>query len=170
MFFFLPSAITVTGPLATSSRRKAACIFGPKRAFGDRHAFLCGWFYFISTVLYFPSSAACGNRHDGLRIRGLRSSALLRTAHSRYPLTLVVLWAAFAANFFGMKVAKWISALGGSSTFIIGAVLGAIAILVGVPLRCGHKVPLVAGGQLGHGEFLVTDCLCIYRTRTGADR
>jgi amino acid transporter len=40
----------------------------------------------------------------------------------------VVLWAAFTANFFGMKVAKWISTLGGSSTFIIGAAIGLIAI------------------------------------------
>ena len=51
------------------------------------------------------------------------------------PITLAVLWAAFAANFFGMKVAKWISALGGSSTFIIGAVL--VALAIGAGLRSG---------------------------------
>ena len=44
-------------------------------------------------------------------------------------ITLAVLWAAFIANFFGMKVAKWISALGGSSTFIIGAVFGVLGIV-----------------------------------------
>jgi amino acid transporter len=43
-----------------------------------------------------------------------------------------VLWAAFGANYFGMKVAKWISALGGSATFIIGGVLVTLAVVVGL--------------------------------------
>ena len=53
-----------------------------KRAFGDRHAFLCGWFYFISTVLYFPSLLLAGIGMSAYAFGGL-GSAWRRNARSR---------------------------------------------------------------------------------------
>ena len=79
------------------------------------------------------------------------------------PVTLAVLWAAFAANFFGMKVAKWISALGGSSTFIIGAVLGLLAIFAGVRSGLATKFNLLPSANLDDIELLVSDSVCICR-------
>jgi glutamate:GABA antiporter len=126
IFFFLPSAITVAS-LSRQFPEEGGFYIWTKRAFGDQHAFLCGWFYFISNVLYLPSLLLAGISMTafafgafGQRVAEDRAFAL--------PITLVVLWAAFAANFFGMKVAKWISALGGSSTFIIGGLLVALGI------------------------------------------
>jgi amino acid transporter len=126
LLFFLPSAVTVAG-LSRRFPEEGGLYIWTKRAFGDQHAFLCGWFYFISNVLYLPSLVLAGismtayaSGELGQRIAEDRAFAL--------PITLGVLWIAFGANFFGMKVAKWISALGGSSTFIIGAVIGALAI------------------------------------------
>jgi len=151
LFFFLPSAIVV----ATLARRfpeEGGMYIWTKHAFGDRHAFLCGWFYFISNVLYFPSlllagismtAYACGGR--GERFAEDRAFAL--------PITLAVLWAAFAANFFGMKVAKWISALGGSSTFIIGAVLGALAIATGVHSGAATRFVILPKANLDTVNF-----------------
>jgi glutamate:GABA antiporter len=133
LFFFLPSAITI----ASLSRRfpeEGGMYIWTKRAFGDQHAFLCGWFYFISTVLYFPSLLLSGLGMTAYAFGGLGQ----RFAEDRgfaLSVTLAVLWTAFAANFFGMKVAKWISAFGGISTFIIGAALAVLAI--GVGLRYG---------------------------------
>jgi amino acid transporter len=133
LFFFLPSAVTVAS-LSRQFPEEGGMYIWTKRAFGDQHAFLCGWFYFISTVLYFPSLLLAGISMTAYAFGGLGQ----RVAEERQfalPITLAVLWAAFAANFFGMKVAKWISAFGGSSTFIIGAVLGVLAIAVS--LRSG---------------------------------
>jgi amino acid transporter len=133
IFFFLPSAVTV----ASLSRRfpeEGGMYIWTKRAFGDQQAFLCGWFYFISTVLYLPSLLMAGLGMTAYAFGGMGQ----RFAEDRgfaLSVTLAVLWAAFAANFFGMKVAKWISAFGGISTFIIGAALAALAI--GVGLRYG---------------------------------
>jgi amino acid transporter len=127
IFFFLPSAVTVSS-LARRFPEEGGMYIWTKRAFGDQHAFLCGWFYFISTVLYLPSLLLAGISMAAYAFGGLGQ----RFAEDRgfaLSITLAVLWAAFAANFFGMKVAKWISALGGSSTFIIGAILGALAIV-----------------------------------------
>jgi amino acid transporter len=59
LFFFLPSAIVV----ASLSRRfpeEGGFYAWTKQAFGDQHAFICSWFYFISTVLYFPSLLLAG--------------------------------------------------------------------------------------------------------------
>lgn len=133
VFFFLPSAITVSS-LSRRFPEEGGMYMWTKHAFGDQHAFLCGWFYFISTVLYFPSLLLAGISMTsygfgpiGQRVAEERNFAL--------PITLAVLWAAFAANFFGMKVAKWISAFGGSSTFVIGALI--IALAMGVVFHSG---------------------------------
>lgn len=141
IFFFLPSALTVAG-LSRRFPEEGGLYMWTKYAFGDQHAFLCGWFYFISTVLYLPSLLLAGISMSAFAFGGLGQ----RFAESRefaLPITLVVLWAAFAANFFGMKVAKWISALGGSSTFIIGAVLVALAIGAGFHSGIATKFDLV---------------------------
>jgi amino acid transporter len=133
IFFFLPSAVTVSG-LSRQFPEEGGLYIWTKRAFGDQHAFLCGWFYFISNVLYLPSLLLAGVTMTAYAFGGVGQ----RFAEDRafaVPLTLAVLWAAFAANYYGMKVAKWISALGGSSTFIIGGVLGALAI--GAVLKSG---------------------------------
>ena len=100
----------------------------------------------------FSVSPAGGNQHDGVRIR----RAGQRVAEDRefaLPITLAVLWAAFAANFFGMKVAKWISALGGSSTFIIGAVLGLLAIAVGLHSGIATRFDLLPKANLNTLNF-----------------
>jgi len=133
IFFFLPSAITIAG-LSRRFPEEGGLYIWTKRAFGDRHAFLCGWFYFISTVLYLPSLLLAGITMSAFAFGGL-GQRLAEDRAFALPITLAVLWAAFAANFFGMKVAKWISALGGSSTFIIGAVL--LALAIGAGLRFG---------------------------------
>ncbi len=151
VFFFLPSAVVI----ASLSRRfpeEGGMYIWTKHAFGDQHAFLCGWFYFISTVLYFPSlllagigmtAYAFGN--IGARFAEDRAFAL--------PITLGVLWAAFAANFFGMKVAKWISTLGGSSTFIIGAVLAVLAIAAGLHSGSATRFVLLPKANLDTLNF-----------------
>src|SRR5579871_805784 len=98
VFFFLPSAITVSS-LSRRFPEEGGLYMWTKHAFGDQHAFLCGWFYFISTVLYLPSLLLAGISMSAYAFGGLGQ----RVAESRefaLPVTLVVLWAAFAANFF----------------------------------------------------------------------
>jgi amino acid transporter len=151
IFFFLPSAITVAG-LARKFPEEGGMYIWTKRAFGDRHAFLCGWFYFISNVLYLPSLLLAGISMTAYAFGGI-GQRLAEAREFALPVTLAVLWAAFAANFFGMKVAKWISALGGSSTFIIGAVLAALAIGAGVHFGIATKFELLPKANLSTVNF-----------------
>ncbi len=151
VFFFLPSAIVV----ARLSRRfpeEGGMYIWTKRAFGDRHAFLCGWFYFLSTILYFPSLLLAGIGMTAYALGGV-GQRLAEDRAFALPATLAVLWTGFGANFFGMKVAKWISALGGSSTFIIGALLGALAIAAGLHSGAATKLNALPKTNLATVNF-----------------
>ncbi len=141
LFFFLPSAVTVAS-LSRQFPQEGGLYVWTKRAFGDRHAFLCGWFYFISTVLYLPSLLIAGLGMTAYAFGGIGERFVENRALA-VSITLAVMWAAFAANFFGMKVAKWISVLGGSSTFIIGAILVAFAIAAGLRFGVATKFDFV---------------------------
>jgi amino acid transporter len=126
LFFFLPSAVTVAA-LARQFPEEGGMYAWTKRAFGDKHAFFCGWIYFLSNILYFPSLLMAGVGMTAYAFGGA-GQRFVENRGVAPAVTLGVLWAAFAANFFGVKVAKWISALGGSSTFLIGGVIVALAI------------------------------------------
>ena len=155
VFFFLPSAVTVGG-LSRRFSEAGGMYVWTKHAFGDQHAFLCGWFYFISNVLYLPSLLLAGISMTTYAFGGMAQS-LAEDRKFAVPLTLAVLWAAFAANGFGIKVAKWISAFGGSSTFIIGAVVAVLAI--GAGLHSGTATRLRPGTQSKsqYPQLLVAD-------------
>lgn len=139
-FFFVPSALVIAR-LSQRFPEEGGMYIWTKHTLGDSHAFICGWLYFISNVLYFP----------GLLLSGITMSVYALGAFGQHlaenrafalTTTLAVLWAAFIANFFGMKIAKWISALGGTSTFIIGALLVILAIAVAI--RSGSATQLIA--------------------------
>jgi glutamate:GABA antiporter len=151
VFFFLPSAVTVSS-LSRLFPEEGGMYVWTKKAFGDQHAFLCGWFYFISNILYFPSLLLAGISMTAYVFGGMGQ----RVAEDRafaLPITLAVLWAAFLANYFGMKVAKWISAFGGSSTFIIGGVLGVLAIIGGLHFGVATKFDLLPKMNLDTVNF-----------------
>jgi amino acid transporter len=129
VFFFIPSAVVVAR-LSARFPEVGGFYVWTKRAFGDGHAFLCSWFYFISNILYLPSLVLSGVAMASF----VFGSGGHRFAEERafvVPATVVVLWAAFLANFFGLRVAKWISAFGGSALFITVAVLAMLAVVSG---------------------------------------
>lgn len=139
-FFFVPSALVIAR-LSQRFPQEGGMYIWTKHTLGDRHAFLCGWLYFISTILYFPSLVLSGITMSAYAL-GAAGQHLAESRAFALPATLAVLWAAFIANFFGMKVAKWISTVGGTSTFIIGAVLVILAIAVAV--HSGSATKLIA--------------------------
>lgn len=151
LLFFLPSAIVV----AKLSRRfpeEGGMYVWTKQAFGDRHAFLCAWFYFIGNVLYFPSLLLAGTSMVAYAFGGSGAGFAESRAYA-LPATLVILWALFLANAFGLKVAKWVSTAGGISTFVIAAILGLLAITVAAQTGSATKFDLVPHADLGTLNF-----------------
>ncbi len=151
VFFFLPSAVTVSS-LSRLFPEEGGMYVWTKKAFGDQHAFLCGWFYFISNILYLPSLLLAGISMSAY-VFGTAGQRVAEDRAFALPITLAVLWAAFLANYFGMKVAKWISALGGSSTFIIGAVLAVLAIVAAFHFGIATKFDLLPKMNLDTVNF-----------------
>lgn len=150
-FFFLPSAIVIA-TLSARFPKEGGMYVWSKQAFGDRHAFLCSWIYFISTIVYFPSLLLSGITMTAYALGGAGQSLAENRAFA-LPVTLAVLWATFTANFFGMKVAKWISALGGSSAFIIGALIVGLGIAAGVHSGTATKFDLLPKANLDTLNF-----------------
>lgn len=130
LFFFLPSAVVI-GRLSEKFPEEGGMYVWTKRAFGDQHAFLCAWFYFVSTVLYFPALLLAGLSMAAYMF-GSAGAGFADDRGLALSITLGVLWALFLVNFFGLRVAKWVAAFGGTSTFVIVLVLAIFAIAASV--------------------------------------
>lgn len=126
-FFFVPSALVVAR-LSARFPEVGGLYVWTKRAFGDAHAFLCSWFYFVSDLLYLPSLMLSGVAMTSF-VFGSAGQRFAEDSGIVVPATLIVLWAGFLANFLGLRVAKWISAFGGSALFITVAVLSLLALV-----------------------------------------
>ena len=83
--------------------------------------------------------------------------------------SLRMLLVAVVLNIVGLNVGKWLQNAGGVGTYVPLLMLAAIAAWsVGTRFRNAfHHRQYVAHVELGHGQLLVADRLCLYRTGTG---
>ncbi len=151
LFFFLPSAIVVAR-LSQRFPEEGGLYVWTKRAFGNRHAFLCAWFYFIANVLYLPSLLLAGTSMVAYAF-GETGAGFAENRAYALPVTLIILWALFLANAFGLKVAKWVSTTGGISTFVIAAILCLLAIVVAARKGSATNFQLIPRADLGTLNF-----------------
>ena len=126
--FFIPSALVV----ASLSRRfpeEGGLYIWTKHAFGDWHAFLCAWLYFISNLLFIPTVALTVVSISDYFWSGDPSSF----GHDRtytLSITLVLLWGAFLSHLFGLQIGKWAGNAGALATYSSIAVLTAIVVFL----------------------------------------
>ena len=121
--FFVPSALAV----AALSRRfpeEGGIYVWTRRGFGDWHGFLCGWCYWLSNLFYFPSLLLAGV--------GMAATALGFAENSMWLviLCLAILWIASVTNIVGLSVGKWTGNLGGFATYMGGALIIVLGLLV----------------------------------------
>jgi glutamate:GABA antiporter len=125
LFFFVPLGL-VSSDLAGRYPEEGGIYFWTKRAFGERHGFLCGWCYWVNNILYYPnlllSTAVMASFILGARGVGLADqwNYVLGT-------TLAMLWLAVALNVVGLETAKWLQNLGAVASYLPGVVLIALA-------------------------------------------
>ncbi|HVN44562.1 MAG TPA: APC family permease [Steroidobacteraceae bacterium] len=126
--FFLPSALTV---LELSSRLpgEGGIYLWSKAAFGELHAFVVGWCYWVSNLVFFPSLllfiAAVF-----LYVKGGSWLDLAGSPRFNAAVCLGVLWFATLLNVMGLNRAKWLQNVGGIATWLAGATIfagGALA-------------------------------------------
>jgi glutamate:GABA antiporter len=119
--FLVPSALTV---LELSSRvpGEGGLYLWSKAAFGDLHAFIAGWSYWISNLVFFPSlllfaAGAFLYMHGGTWL------TLADNPIYNGTFCLALLWLTIGLNIFGLERAKWLQNLGGVATWVIGALV-----------------------------------------------
>ena len=126
--FFVPSALTV---LELSSRLpgEGGIYIWCRAAFGDLHAFVVGWCYWVGNLVFFPSLLLfiAGVL---LYVRGGSSLALADSPLYNAAVCLGALWFATLLNVMGLDRAKWLQNVGGIATWLAGAIIfggGALA-------------------------------------------
>lgn len=125
LFFVAPLAVAVAA-LAVKYPGTGGLYLWTRNDFGPWHGFLCFWVFWMGIAFWFPS-AAMFYMTVGISTFGPSSGHL---ADSRAVLLLVSLsaiWIAMGTNLIGMRYGKWTENLGAASTWILGAVLIAVA-------------------------------------------
>jgi len=116
VFFFLPTAFIIA-ELSTRYPNEGGIYVWTKEAFGDFHGFVCGWCYWVYTLLYFPSlltaSVAMSVYIGGPSHAWLADNKVYITAAS-----LLVLAIAAGMNLVGMNIGKWLQNAGGVGTYV----------------------------------------------------
>jgi glutamate:GABA antiporter len=127
-FLLVPCAFVV----ANLSRRfpeEGGLYIWTREAFGDWHAFACGWFYYISNVFWIPGVLVAG---IGMMTYAF-SPRMERLAENPYfilPTAFALLIGIVASNYVGLRIAKWVDNFGGLGGYVIGLMLvlcGAVA-------------------------------------------
>jgi amino acid transporter len=137
--FLVPSGLTV---LELSSRcpGEGGVYLWAKAAFGERHAFIAGWSYWIANLVYFPSlllfmAVAFLYIHGGSWL-GLADQPLYNGVFC-----ITVLWCVILLNILGLERAKWLQNVGSIAIASVGALIlcgGALA-----SYRFGPATPIV---------------------------
>jgi amino acid transporter len=126
--FLIPAALTV---LELSSRLpgEGGMYLWSKAAFGDLHAFIAGWSYWIANLVFFPSLLIFG-AGAFLYIHGGSWLELADNPIYNGAFCLGILWMATLLNIAGLERAKWLQNIGAVATWIVGALVlcgGALA-------------------------------------------
>ena len=134
LFFFVPQGLVVT-ELASRFPQEGGIYQWTKRAFGEKHGYLCGWCYWINNVLYYPN-LLISTAVIATFVIGKGESSLANDWTYVLSATLVCLWLAVLMNIVGVGTGKWLQNAGGVGTYIPGLiliVLGIVAIAAGHP-------------------------------------
>lgn len=126
LLFFLPIGLAVA-QLSARYPSEGGIYAWTKQRFGDGHAFLCGWCYWIVNVLYYPQLLMTAAVVATYGV-GLGNSGLGNSWYYVLPTTLIALWIAVGFNVVGLSTGKWLQNLGGSGFYLTGAILVAVGI------------------------------------------
>ena len=116
VLFFVPCVLVVAG-LSRRFPEEGGFYVWTRHAFGDWHAFLCAWCWWISVLLYLPTLV-------------LTAAGFLAISNV-LPIALAMLWAVVGLNIAGVRVTKWLSNATGALIYGGGGLVVLIAALLG---------------------------------------
>ena len=138
LLFFVPSAAVVS-ELSRRYHGLGGIYLWTKRSFGDWHGFLCGYCYLVSNLFYFPGLVLAGVSMS-VSLAGPEHAELAEDRAFVVSVSLAVIAIVTAANILGLGVARWLGNIGGTATYVVGAIL--VAGAAAVWWRHGSQTPL----------------------------
>jgi glutamate:GABA antiporter len=122
-FFFLPLAFTVA-ELSSRYPEEGGIYVWVKQSFGDFHAFLAGWAYWMTNIFVFPAVLLFGASNVAHAFPPLAPFATSKTL--LLALCCLAILIAITLNIVGLNVAKWLHNAGG----LLGSWLTATLLIV----------------------------------------
>ena len=116
VLFFLPTTMILT-ELSTRFPEEGGLYVWTKKAFGEFHAFVAGWTYWVYTFFYFPgllmaSVAMCSY------VGGQSAAHLAQNRAFLLVGSVALLFMAVALNIAGVGIGKWLQNCGGIGTYV----------------------------------------------------
>jgi amino acid transporter len=150
VFFFVPSAITV----AHLSRRyptQGGFYVWVRESFGDWHAYLAVWFYFINNLFWIPNLVLATIGMIGAAFPAF--AAVGENARWLVPAALFFICLITYLNYIGLRVVKWVDNAGGLAVYGIWAILVIAAIAVFVHRGPATHLKLLPAFELDKLNF-----------------
>lgn len=138
VFFLVPLAVAVAA-LTVKYPGAGGLYLWTRADFGPWHGFLCFWVYWMGIAFWFPS-AAMFYMSVAVYTLGPKYQHLANDRIYLMTASLIAIWVALGSNLIGLKIGKWTQNLGAITTWLLGALLLTLAVLVG--MKRGVATPL----------------------------
>ncbi len=128
LFFLLPCALVVAN-LSRRFPQEGGLYVWTREAFGPWHAFSCGWFYYLNNLFWIPGLLVS---MVGMTIYSFspKLGGLAENPWYVLPAALLLLAVTMAANYAGLRVAKWVDNVGGLGAYYVAGILAIAAVSV----------------------------------------
>ncbi len=159
VLFLIPCAFVVAN-LSARFPEEGGMYIWTREAFGEWHGFACSWFYYLNNLFWIPGVL--------ISLVGMttyafseKAGGLAENPYYVLPCALALLVVVIAANYVGLKVAKWVDNFGGISVSNgrggAGEVWLGDEVLFSAALGCGQAEFLVATGDGNDGAGIESD-------------
>ncbi|MFL6352497.1 MAG: APC family permease [Bryobacteraceae bacterium] len=120
-FLLVPCAFVVSN-LSRRFPEEGGLYIWTREAFGEWHAFACGWFYYISNVFWIPGVLVAG---IGVMTYAFSPKMEKLAENPRFilPTAFALLVGIVASNYVGLRVAKWVDNFGGLGGYLTGLII-----------------------------------------------
>lgn len=140
-FLLVPSAFVVAN-LSRQFPQEGGLYVWTREAFGQWHAFACGWFYYLNNVFWIPGVLIAG---IGMITYAFSPRMERLSEDSRFvlPCAFLVLVFVIFSNYIGLRIAKWVDNFGGLGAYVISIILVLAAVVAFVTRGSVTKFDLV---------------------------
>jgi len=121
-FLFFGPCAKVVAALSQRFPEQGGIYPWTRRAWGDWHAFLCAWCYWLNNLFYAPGLALSGVAM-ATSLAPPPYDELAENARYTVAVSVAVLAGVVAANLAGLRAVRWTGAAGGTATYLAGLIL-----------------------------------------------